>query len=250
MRSVYAIAGFRDPDCRVTAPGGDLRKFFACMLLAFVSACSTEGCSVNSNLSACTGSSIKVIEIPSDKEHDSDLQIRVKVAKKYLPSAEIDTSSEINFLPLDALTFEPVPTSDELDEARTITFTLAPRYIDHGFPSSIYVDRFEDIGLKRFGLSYRPMPVEGRPEELWKRVYTKLGVPNQEFSIACTPPIAPGSISAPKSCAMMIILKKSTWNDRPVGVIATAYLPVERLSEWEDVEAAIRAIFEGNIDFL
>ena len=191
-----------------------------------------------------------VFTIPATRNYADTLQIRLALPNQYIWAAGSDEAQRgSKFKPIDYHTLEPVDVH-EPGAAGISTYNVFPRY--RGGDSGIMqpYERYPDIGETRFGLSYRPAPVPGRPEALWKRNYLKPGVSGEEFYIGCTPPIGPGSIIEPTECGMTIMLHRTEMNGRPAGIIVNASVPATKIGDWKLIEAAVRKLVEPNVEWV
>ncbi|MEO6218757.1 MAG: hypothetical protein ABIO86_22225 [Sphingomonas sp.] len=106
---------------------------------------------------------------------------------------------------------------------------------------------FPDTGEIRFGLSYRPQRVPGRPEELWQRIYSKTGSGRNDFVIKCIPPISINSISEPKSCEMTFNLPIAANLSKSLSIVVDVDFDVDRLSDWKNIEKSISSFVGSRI---
>jgi len=116
-----------------------------------------------------------------------------------------------------------------------------------GFPLLWYGEKvFPDKGYSKFGLSYRTDSVLGRPEELLKQIFLKHSQKYYDFLIKCLPGIAPGSISAAKSCEMM----KEIAVKRPNGtiyILLSVDIDAQRLKDWAAIEKETTSFILGKL---
>ncbi len=103
---------------------------------------------------------------------------------------------------------------------------------------------YPDTGLERYGLSYRPSVVPGRPEALWKRVYVKKNVERHEFIIACLPPIGPGSISPPETCGMNLMLDFGGGKD---SVLVKVSMAEGKIKDWRIIERFVKEFLKARV---
>lgn len=188
--------------------------------------------------------------IPATRNYSDTLQVQVTLPSRYLWAADSEKGRRgMSFKPIDYHTLEPVD-AHEPGAVGVSTYRIVPRYRvgDSGIMQSY--ERYPDIGELRFGLSYRPAPVPGRPEALWKRNYLKPGVSGEEFYIGCTPPIGPGSIIEPTECGMTMMLHRREMNGRPAGIIVNASVPASKIEDWKLIEAAMRKLVEPNVEWV
>lgn len=188
--------------------------------------------------------------IPKSRSYSDALQIKVVLPSQYIWALGSEEARRgLTFKPIDYRTLEPVDSHDPgAVGITTYRVTSTYRVGDSGIMQDY--DRYPDIGEIRFGLSYRPDPVPGRPESLWKRNYLKSGVSGEQFSIGCVPPIGPGSIIEPTECGMTLMFHEAVMNGRPAGIIVNASVPASRIEDWELIEAAMRKLVEPNVEWV
>ena len=231
------------------------KNCFALLVLGGVVACNTKSSHSDGALGEGQGvsrendSTISVF-IPKLEKYEDNLRIRVALPKQYIWAAGSDEARRgSTFKPIDYHTLEPVDVH-EPGAVGVTTYRVFPRYRvgDSGIMQSY--ERYPDIGETRFGLSYRPDPVPGRPEALWKRNFLKPGVSGEEFYIGCTPPIGPGSMIEPTDCGMTMMFHPTEVNGRPAGIMVNASVPASKIEDWETIEAAIRNLVEPNVEWV
>lgn len=106
---------------------------------------------------------------------------------------------------------------------------------------------YPDSGEIRFGLSYRPQPVPGRPEDMWQRIYSKPGPHHSDFLIQCIPPISINSISAPEACTMIFNLPIAADLSKSLSLVVHVDFDVDRLSDWKNIEGATSSFLSSRI---
>ena len=231
------------------------KNCFALLVLGGVVACNTKSSQSDIVVSEGQEGSQKMnntttVLIPKRQKYNDTLQIGVTLPSQYIWAPGSDEARRgMSFKPINYHTLEPVDTH-EPGAVGVSTYRIVPRYRvgDSGIMQSY--ERYPDIGELRFGLSYRPAPVPGRPEALWKRNYLKPGVPGEEFYIGCTPPIGPGSIIEPTECGMTIMFHPTEMYGRPAGIRVNASVPASKLEDWELIEAAMRKLIEPNVEWV
>lgn len=191
-----------------------------------------------------------VLHIPATRSYPDTLQIKIALPSQYIWAEGSDEARRgLRFKPIDYRTLEPVDAHDPgAVGITTYQITSTYRVGDSGIMQDY--ERYPDIGETRFGLSYRPDPVPGRPEELWKRNYLKPGISGEEFYIGCVPPIGSGSIIEPTECGMTMMLGRREMNGRPVAIMVNASIPASKMEDWKLIEAAMRKLIEPNVDWI
>jgi hypothetical protein len=185
--------------------------------------------------------------VPEVRGYNDTLQVKVTLEEKFLWSPDSDEARRgLVFKPIDYRTLMPTDRHGPGVVGIT-TYTIVPRYLSGESGILQEYDRYPDIGETRFGLSYRPDAVPGRPEELWKRNYLRRGIPGEEFYIGCTPPVGPGSIVQPTECGMTIMLSSKEVTGRRAGIMVIASVPAAKIEDWVQVEAAIRTLLGPNV---
>ena len=231
------------------------KNCFALLVLGGVVACNAKSSHSNGALGEGQGVSEKndstiSVFIPKLEKFGDNLRIRVTLPNQYIRAAGSDKAHRgLTFKPINYLTLEPVEVH-EPGAVGVTTYRLFPRYRvgDSGIMQAY--ERYPDIGETRVGLSYRPDPVPGRPEALWKRNYLKPGVSGEDFYIGCTPPIGPGSIIEPTECGMTMMFHPTEINGRPAGIMVNASVPASKIEDWEKIEAAIRNLIGPNVEWV
>ena len=123
------------------------------------------------------------------------------------------------------------------------------RYRDVGYDERFYTQGYERIGEDKFGLRHEGLPVPSRPMDHWKQAFFKPGVPESDFWIACNP-ITPGfSIGPIDTCIMHMVLGEGERDGRRITLNFSADFHVDRLSEWQSIEAAVRDIAAHRVVF-
>lgn len=188
--------------------------------------------------------------IPKSRDYSDPLKLKVTLPSRYIWAADSEEGRRgLIFRPIDYRTLEPVDDHPQ-GVIGIATYFVGSRYRVGDSPIRPVYERYPDIGEMRFGLSYRPDPVPGRPESLWKRYYFKPGVSGEEFSIGCLPPIGPGSIIEPTVCGMTLMFPMPERNGRPAGIFVNASLPASRIEDWRLVEAAMRKLVAPNVEWV
>jgi len=189
--------------------------------------------------------------IPGTRKYADQLQVRLTLPSPYIYNRdEAEGERGLIFKPLAFGTMQPNQGANEASKG-VVTYNLSGYLYEIGDIPQLN-ERFQDTGLKRFGLSYRPDPVPSRPEELWKRVYMKPGVSGEDFLITCIPPIGPGSIIPPITCTMTFLVAQQEvfsmyggsqqLRPRRAGVQIRVNLAVEDLENWQEIEQALRKL--------
>jgi hypothetical protein len=105
---------------------------------------------------------------------------------------------------------------------------------------------YPDRGLRKFGLSYRPQMMPDRAEELLQRIYVNVDKGKYKTLIKCIPPISINSISAPKSCEMLIDIN----SDRLYGdfsIVGEATVDEKRIGDWKVIETSVKNFFKNHV---
>ena len=189
------------------------------------------------------GDELKRLTIPVAFGAPGEVAVSVKIPGKFLCQSEGEKRESLR--PLNYLTGQPVDKAGN-DDRDVISIRMRPWPSGRGedMDGFRFWSRFEEIGERRFGLSYRPMKVASRPPELWKRAYFKPDVSGRYFHITCIPPIAPGSIGAPKYCKMTLLLGAEKVARREWGGQVDVAFAEDRLSDWPEIEERVKNLFE------
>lgn len=227
----------------------------ALLILGGLTACNARSSQSDGALDEVQGETremkgVTEVLIPKSRSYGDTLQIKVVLPSRYIWAVGSEEARRgLTFKPIDYRTLEPVDSHDPgAVGITTYRVTSTYRVGDSGIMQAY--QRYPDNGHTRFGLSYRPDPVPGRPEALWKRNYLKPGVSGEEFYIGCTPPIGPGSIIEPTECGMTMMLHRREMNGRPAGIMVNASVPASKIEDWKLIEAAMRKLVEPNIEWV
>jgi hypothetical protein len=197
--------------------------------------------------------------IPSTRKYADELQVRLTLPSRYIYNrGGHEGERGLIFKPLDLGKMQPVQGAPEARKG-VVTYALSGYLYEFGDIPQLH-ERYQETGLKLFGLSYQPNPVLSRPEELWKRVYVKPGASGEDFLITCIPPIGPGSIIAPKTCTMtflvaqreVLVLYGGSQQLRPrrAGVQIRVNLAAEDLQNWQQIELGSRKLLVPKLTLL
>lgn len=178
--------------------------------------------------------------LPKVEQHDDDVQLTITLPCRYLRD-EYDYAWSLRSV--------NYKTDDVSDGAPP---TVGPDFIrfnvrEKPYPTAESLFRpwqaYELNGEERYGLSYAPQVVPSRPETHWKVGYFKPGVSGDDFHIRCSPEAEGFEIKPQKWCAMVMMLNPTEVHGRPWAASVLVTFNVERLEDWQEIEAKTRDIF-------